>query len=94
LDESDTRQLLCLEIASGAAKWHEAKWIKSDGISSNNDSDVLMPGSLRERGEFCLVELGLVEDTLEAVSDSGKQHATFRWKVVNVDVHRLNQVVE
>ena len=81
LSDHDTQQNLCLEIASGAAVWHDAQWIRPPPHSS--EASVLFPGSLRERGEFCMVEMGLME--------AGR---TFEWKVVNVEFQRLNEFPE
>lgn len=81
---------LCLEIASGAAPYHAAKWIRSTTTANNkNRPDVLLPGSLRERGEFCLVELGLMESRIK-----GLRRRSFCWKVVDVEFRRLNEFPE
>lgn len=65
---ANNSDLLCMEIASGAP-WLPAKWLPH----------VLLPGSLRERGEFSVVELGLFQ-----------QGRTFAWKVANVDIHNVH----
>ena len=86
-----SREQLCLEIAGGSAGYHSAQWIKS----SKRRSDVLLPGSLRQRGEFSLVYIGLVPAAESSStsrrklggSDTGNQYT---WQVLNVDFHRLN----
>ena len=57
--------------------------------NNNNSPDVLLPGSLRERGEFCIVELGLMEE-----EESPKGLRSFGWKVANVEFQRLNDFPE
>lgn len=81
--------LMCLEIASGSSHSNPAQWIQSPFIKSRPDlkANVLLPGSLRERGEFSLVHLGLVETCNE--SDANKK--CFEWKVLNIDMHRLGE---
>ena len=91
-DDNQSSDFLCLEIASGAAPWHAAQWIRdtSTTMTTNKTTkDVLLPGSLRERGEFSLVELGLVEEQ----SRKGVRRS-FGWKVVNVEFHQLNDFPE
>jgi hypothetical protein len=55
VESSNSQHQLCLEIASGSAAKHSPKVIKS------GNTTILMPGSLRERGEFCLVDMALME---------------------------------
>ena len=87
-------QLLCLEIASGSSAKSPPEWRKHPSGTS-----VLLPGSLRERGEFCLVDLAVVPATVEgkAVStpatSKGKDEPTkFVWKVTNVDFHNIDDL--
>lgn len=85
-----TKQL-CLEIASGSSAKRPREWRKHP-----NGMSVLLPGSLRERGEFCFVDIALVEvaitdatndeDSLEGGHDGTPK---FCWKVTNVDWHTL-----
>ena len=87
-----SREELCLEIASGSARFHAAQWIKS----SKRRPDVLLPGSLRERGEFCVVHVGLVPADSGSSSTSRRKLAAteagqFTWRVLNVDFHRLDE---
>jgi hypothetical protein len=51
-----SEKLLCLEIASGSAASHKPELIEEGACQ------VLLPGSLRERGEFCILEVVLLED--------------------------------
>lgn len=71
--------LLCLEIASGSSPQHPARLIRQGTVP------ILLPGSLRERGEFCLLDLSLSER---------RHHASerrFAWKVNNVNFHRVQR---
>jgi hypothetical protein len=88
-----SRDALCLEIASGSARYHPAQWIRSSKMSSSNVADVLLPGSLRERGEFCIVHVGLAEGGATTSSNKSSS-APFAWKVMNVEFHRLNQFLD
>jgi len=81
------KELFCLEIASGSSTQHEAQILK------RGNTQVLMPGSLRKRGEFSILNLSLVP------VEEGKKYATarsktrFHWKVRTVDFHNLNNRV-
>lgn len=71
LESSSSQHQLCLEIASGSAAKHSPKVIKSGGTT------ILLPGSLRERGEFCLVDMALMErETTSTDSASDTSAAT------------------
>ncbi|GKY91122.1 hypothetical protein MPSEU_000085000 [Mayamaea pseudoterrestris] len=59
---------LCLEIASGSAAEHAPELIRK------GDNQVLRPGSLRERGEFCILEVALLENGPETLNGSTKEH--------------------
>lgn len=84
------RQRLCLEIASGYAAQHAPTWMR--------DRQVLLPGSLRERGEFSIVRVSLVPvATNDDVASSSKQQPQpqhpqhrFHWEVQTIDFHVLN----
>jgi hypothetical protein len=94
-------QQLCLEIASGSSAKRPREWRKS----SHGGANVLLPGSLRERGEFCFVDLALVPTSTTggggtSMSTSNYHHGQdtdgvhdtktkFCWKVTNVDWHEL-----
>jgi hypothetical protein len=64
LKSSSSQHQLCLEIASGSSAKHSPKVIESRGTT------ILLPGSLRERGEFCLVDMALMERDASATSAS------------------------
>jgi hypothetical protein len=97
VESSSSQHQLCLEIASGSAAKHSPKVINSGGTT------ILLPGSLRERGEFCLVDMALMERDTSTASASGTASPTtptsgrktspkkFAWKVSNVDIHRLGR---
>ena len=80
---------LCLEIASGSSAKRPPEWRKHPSGTS-----VLLPGSLRERGEFCLVDLAIVPSNLEeSEGDIGGNDTTkFMWKVTNVDFHNMDRM--
>jgi hypothetical protein len=87
VESTATQQQLCLEIASGSAAKHSPRVIHS------GTTTILLPGSLRERGEFCLVDMALMERDASAGSATGRKASAkkFAWKVKNVDVHRLDR---
>jgi len=97
LRSESTASLLCLEIASGSAVNHPAAWISSkhdtsarkgtSSIGRNSRGPVLLPGSLRERGEFSILTLALVE---QPAKTQGEQQRRFAWGVQSVDFHHLN----
>jgi len=66
LDSVTAQQLLCLEIASGSSARHKPELLHL------GKKPILMPGSLRERGEFCIVEMSLEEDLPAASSASSR----------------------
>uniref|UniRef100_A0A7S3P6W0 Uncharacterized protein n=1 Tax=Amphora coffeiformis TaxID=265554 RepID=A0A7S3P6W0_9STRA len=82
--------LLCLEIASGSSAKRPPEWRKHRGGTS-----VLLPGSLRERGEFCLVDLAIVpanlEDSQESL-DAGNSSTKFAWKVTDILFHSIDML--
>lgn len=81
--------LLCLEIASGSSHSNPAKWIQTPFSESRPDLkvNVLLPGSIRERGEFSLVHVGFVETSNE--DDASAKRC--EWKVLNIEIHRLGE---
>jgi hypothetical protein len=114
LQDNATQQHLCLEIASGSATQHKPQVIETaasasssfspDSSSSSNSggcgTTVLLPGSLRERGEFCLVDMALMDaatgksaGSTPATAASLKAPAASKltWRVKNVDFHRLDR---
>ncbi|GAX19255.1 hypothetical protein FisN_4Lh159 [Fistulifera solaris] len=83
------RELMCLEIASGSSRSVPAQWIQSPlpKDKPNWKANVLLPGSLRERGEFSLVHLGVVE-----TSDNRTPNETlFEWKVMDIKIHCIGE---
>lgn len=108
-----TQQHLVLEIASGASAKHAPALLRQSDSTDDTGSDgeddattaVLLPGSLRERGEFCLVDFGLTDLTAAAVaaaSATTKNNSSstaaaaalkpkFAWRVKNVDFHQLDR---
>lgn len=86
------RYQMCLEIASGSSRSIPAQWIQSPFPETRPDlkANVLLPGSLRERGEFSLVYLGLVD----ACDDRDASEKSFEWKVLDIHIHRLGEFPE
>ena len=79
-DEHDTfcrehGSSVSLEIASGSSQFHPARMIEKEGMA------ILLPGSLRERGEFCLLDL-----KLDRTSSKSRR---FTWCVKSVNIHRM-----
>lgn len=81
--------LLCLEIASGSSAKRPPEWRKHPGGTS-----VLLPGSLRERGEFCLVDLAIVPANLDDSQESVDAPAStkFVWKVTDIFFHNIDML--
>lgn len=51
---------------------------------------VLLPGSLRERGEFCILELALIDQKTTTKQSSATKHdRRFAWEVQDVKFHRM-----
>lgn len=84
--------LVCLEIASGSSRSIPAQWIQSPFSENRPDlkANVLLPGSLRERGEFSLVYMGLVE----TCNDRDPSEKRFEWKVLDINIHHLGAFPE
>lgn len=83
-----TTQLLCLEIASGSSDKRPPELRKHPSGNS-----VLLPGSLRERGEFCLVDLAIVPSSNPEGKKEGQGDPTkFVWKVTNADFHNIHDM--
>jgi hypothetical protein len=90
------QQNLCFEIASGPLSKSAPEWIsgcapfdrdrdENNNIDRATTGPVLLPGSLRERGDFCIVRLSLIEQTLKNISVR-----KYAWEVQNVDFHTVN----
>ena len=67
-------------------------------LNGNTTTTVIVPGSLRTRGEFCLVDLilddeieteGTIDDSTSDYIDSGKLQRPSRWRVEQTHFHRL-----
>lgn len=84
------RELLCLEIASGSSAKRPPELRKHP-----SGTNVLLPGSLRERGEFSLVDLTVVpaKHGGSVRSPSGSDDVNqFVWKVTNVVFHNIGDL--
>ena len=80
---------LLLEIAASAEAPTSSQSFCSDGSTTT----VLVPGSLRTRGEFCLVDL-VLDDEIDAGTDDNvnantKPRRSNRWRVERTHFHRL-----
>lgn len=85
LNSITVKEMLCLEIASGSSSKRPPELRKHPSGTS-----LLLPGSLRERGEFALVDLTVVPASKEDGSDSVANK--FVWKVSNVDFHNIGEL--
>jgi len=99
LQSSTVQKLMCLEIASGSASRHKPE------LLVRGKKQILLPGSLRERGEFCILEVCLVEQssdtqvplshTVPADTSNKSVPSTsgrkFAWNLERVDFHKLNR---
>ncbi|CAB9498371.1 expressed unknown protein [Seminavis robusta] len=84
---------LALEIASGGGVSQRPKEVQKGNVR------IVIPGSLRERGEFCLVDMSLVEQavkknmTTAASSPPAKKiKPTFAWRVGSVEFHNMERL--
>lgn len=85
--DPNTCRNLCLEIASGSATTLPAKWISGklqQDRKSRMRGPLLLPGSLRERGEFSILNLSLVEQ-----NEKSLERRRFAWEVQSVDFHHI-----
>jgi hypothetical protein len=89
LESTLAQHHLCLEIASGSAADHVPALIRK-GNGNKKVGPVLLPGSLRQRGEFCIVQLSLVEQAAGEAEQRRAEPLRFAWEVANVDFHRVN----
>lgn len=53
----------------------------------------LYPGSLRERGEYCLVHLEVVSEDSNGREGKASASSLFRWQVSSVDFRRMGDMV-
>lgn len=91
---------LLLEIAAGSQATPSSHSFSSH---ENASTTVVFPGSLRTRGEFCLVDLvlddgieteGIGEGSTSVDTHYGKQRRSFRWRVEETHFHRLESEQE
>lgn len=71
LQSATVQQLLCLEIASGSTQ-------RKPELIADAKKQILLPGSLRERGEFCILVMGL------------ERKQRFGWNIRSVDFHNIH----
>lgn len=94
MDSSLVQEHLALEIASGGGTSQRPKDIQKGNVR------IVIPGSLRERGEFCLVDMSLVEQavikSMAAVTASTptapKKKKSYAWSVRNVEFHNMERL--
>lgn len=92
VDSPLAQEHLALEIASGGGTSQRPKDIQKGNVR------IVIPGSLRERGEFCLVDMSLMEQVVmksmaAASTASPKQKkSTFAWSVRNVEFHNMERL--
>lgn len=77
-DALETQQLMSLEIASGTCATQKAE------MKQRGNVQILLPGSLRARGEFSIVDLAVQPSRTES-----KRKTKFVWQVTNVDFHNM-----
>ena len=88
---SFVRDHLLLKIAAGAEASPSSHCYSTNGDATTT---VITPGSLRKRGEFCLVDL-ILDDEVATIDDgdfldnAGKSKRPFRWRVEQAQFHRL-----
>ena len=70
----EQEDLLSLEIASGCSS-APARLLEQGNVP------ILLPGSLRQRGEFCLLDLSLKRG----------EDRRFAWRVQDVDIRRVQR---
>jgi hypothetical protein len=97
LESDASKRLLVLEIACGSAVGHPPQFCpkgtragESTSTATATRPPVLLPGSLRERGEFSLVEMSLVRDGSNSSSRGGGGPAKYRWTVRNVEFFNIH----
>lgn len=82
LQDAFVRDHLLLEIAAGAEGPPSSHSYSAEGTATT--TTVIAPGSLREKGEFCLVDLILDDDIVAKDSER-----PFRWRVEQTHFHQL-----
>lgn len=89
VESSLIQEQLALEIASGGGASQKPKEMQKGNVR------IIIPGSLRERGEFCLVDMSLMEQALKkniASAPPAKKKTTFAWCVRNVEFHTMERL--
>ena len=87
------QEQLALEIASGGGASQRPKEMQKGNVR------IIIPGSLRERGEFCLVDMSLMEQavkknmgTAATAAASTKKKSSFAWRVRRVEFHTMERL--
>ena len=83
LSQEEHRILLHV-CALWRGKMEEPRW---------DDKKTLYPGSLRERGEYCLVHLEVVPEDSNSIEGKSSTSSLFRWQVSSVDFRRVGDMV-
>ena len=91
VDSPLVQEHLALEIASGGGTSQRPKDIQKGNVR------IVIPGSLRERGEFCLVDMSLMEQAVMKsmaanTASPKKKKSTFAWSVRNVEFHSMERL--
>ena len=94
VESSVVQENLALEIASGGGVSQRPKEIQKGNVR------IVIPGSLRERGEFCLVDMSLMEQAVKknftaastSAASSAKKKSTFAWRVRSVEFHSIERL--
>lgn len=85
--ESFVQEHVLLEIAAG--KNSKGQTVRPMVLPKGPSMKVIMPGSLREKGEFCLVDVAFTKSPFGAAS--GKND--YRWRVRRTRFQTLNDYV-
>lgn len=91
LDSPMIQEHLALEIASGGGTSQRPKDIQKGNVR------IVIPGSLRERGEFCLVDMSLIDQVVmksiaTASTASSPTKMKKSWSVSNVEFHNMERL--
>lgn len=94
MDSSLVQEHLALEIASGGGTSQRPKHIQKGNVR------IVIPGSLRERGEFCLVDMSLMEQAViksmaaatASTATAPKKKKSYAWSVRNVEFHNMERL--
>jgi len=91
IESSLVQEHLALEIASGGGVSQRPKEMQKGNVR------IVIPGSLRERGEFCLVDMSLMEQTVKknmtaSTASPATKKSTFAWRVRSVEFHNMERL--